>query len=449
MHPDKNDSGQATEKTKILNDAKDRAIKKCHENEGGASSKWDLDEYLRKFREKHERERKEEEERWKREKKQKEEEDIRRKQEERERKKNEEEEKRRKAEAVEKQEKPIYETLCRFLTAPTTSTSPDGYRTYTKIKEKLGPEEFQKLTPFSWHQTLYNMAETINQKSVDAMNAKTSAERIQAGLRENAAAESKLKDDAMAKLQVAGEKLAIETKARISAEQRLAEIAAKMDDKSTQLAEIKLKMDEQLKVRVHLAKQLAEMKVKINDERGIMAEKMADERRAKDEAEKLLAEITAKMEDERRAKNSAEELLAELRTDFNTFRIEAELKIKLAEEIQSPINSHSSKGSNARKRKAPSGSMEIAGITVKSRVKEFIDSHIMVSDGGFLSTREIQDLFLVENSISDPSIMSDATFQKLLKDIILDTFSGQSGVSCSRPTHNGKRTSGYLGLALK
>jgi hypothetical protein len=72
----------------------------------------------------------------------------------------------------------------------------------------------------------------------------------------------------------------------------------------------------------------------------------------------------------------------------------------------------------------------------------------MISDGGFLTTHAIQDAFHAENNLSNPSIVSNSTFHKILKDYILDVFSDQSGVSCNRLYHNGKRASGYTGLAL-
>ena len=108
-----------------------------------------------------------------------------------------------------------------------------------------------------------------------------------------------------------------------------------------------------------------------------------------------------------------------------------------------------SNGSNTKKRKAPFGLTKIAGVSVNYRIKDFVNAHIEISNGGFLSTLAIQDSFFAENCISDTSTVSDSTMQKLLKDTIMEAFSDHPGVLCSRETCDGKRASGYLGLALK
>lgn len=123
------------------------------------------------------------------------------------------------------------------------------------------------------------------------------------------------------------------------------------------------------------------------------------------------------------------------------------ITLKRKHDTSTPVSA--SDGSNVKKRKAPSGNMEFAGITVKDRVRDFINAHVVISDGGFITTRVIQDAFIAENFIPHPSLLSDSTFQKLFKDTVLDIFSDQSDVSCSRVTCDGKRVSGYFGLALK
>jgi curved DNA-binding protein CbpA len=51
-HPDKDHSDQATERTKILNDAKERAVKVCLRREEGSTNtgRTSSDEILRRFR---------------------------------------------------------------------------------------------------------------------------------------------------------------------------------------------------------------------------------------------------------------------------------------------------------------------------------------------------------------------------------------------------------------
>lgn len=107
-----------------------------------------------------------------------------------------------------------------------------------------------------------------------------------------------------------------------------------------------------------------------------------------------------------------------------------------------------SRDSHAKKRKAPYGNMEISGITVETKIREFVHAHIRICDRNFLATHVIHAAFLAESNTPDLSTISDCTFQKILKKFILDQFSIQSRVSYCRSRCNGERAWGYTGISL-
>ena len=522
-HPDKDHSDQATERTKILNDAKERAVKVCLGREQGGGSTYTsetFEEMIRRFRKDHEESRrsaqegeadrmqKEDHERKRREAEKEKEKEEKRLKEEKEKvekrlKEEKEKEEKRLKEEKEKEEKrlkeekeaPIYMTAADFLNKYACIGDSEGSVIYSKLvndfDQKYNAQHGVMPNMFSKHAAIYYMAETINTNT-------TYARRLESELRAECVAERglridvvrrmgemagvlhdahKARDDATQKLanksdevvQLSG-KLEEEYSARNNAQQQLAEMTAKLGvetkakedairklgdqvqdeqkanyDAKQQLAEMAGKLGDEYRFREDIDKQLDDAKQRLVE----MTEMFHSERKAKDNSKQQLVDMEKELEVERESKKDANKQLATLNTNYNAFQQEAEAKTKLAEEFQHSVDSHSSNGSNMRKRKAPSGHMEIAGISVKNRVKEFIIAHIMISDGGFIATRAIQDSFIAEYNISDPSMLSDSTFQKLLKENISDIFSDQSGVGCSRTTCDGKRASGYFGLALK
>jgi hypothetical protein len=277
--------------------------------------------------------------------------------------------------------------------------------------------------------------------------------------------ERRAKDEAVRQLAEMTCRLENERKSKDDAKQQLAEMTTQMeyerkskDEAKQQLTGMTMKMEDERKSKNDAKQQSAELSTAINTERKFktdaqqklaeMTTQFNDERKSKDEIKQQLEDMTVKMEDERQSKDDTSQKLVDMTANYDAFRQEAELKIKLAEEIQHPIDSHSSNGSNARKRRVPSGNTEISGITLQTRVKEFVDAHIMPCNGSFLPTRVIHDAFLAENGITDPSMVPDCTFQKILKNYTLDVFSAQSKVSYSRLGSSKERAWGYTGLTL-
>ena len=484
IHPDKNTDHQATEKSRVLNDAKDRAINQCQMRHHGPSSwtqfyeecnrkederrkeeekqeeeiKRKIDE-LRKEAERYRAEARQRAEQYKEEKRRKEEQD---KEEKRQKEERDREEKRLREEKEmeerrqkEERETPIYATAELFLTQHARVEHAEGYPMFTKIndlEEKCSAQHGKKTSIYCRPAALYHMAETINKNTADSISAKKLESELREEIRQ---LEAKLAHERAARdntQQQLAEMAGVEQKANDDVRQRLAEMAVKLgaeqkakDDARQQLAEMEQRYEEVLRVKDGLTKQFDDAKPRLAD----MAKMLHSERESKEESHRKLVDTVKELEVERESKDNALLQLATLTADYDAFRQEVEVKNDLMDEHQRSVDSHSSNGSNVRKRKAPSGDMEITGVTVQNRVRDFINAQIVISDGGFITTRAIQDSFIATNFIPHPSMLSDSTFQKLLKDNILDIFSDQSGVSCSRVTCDGKRVSGYFGLALK
>ena len=486
-HPDKNISNQATEKTKILNDAKDRAIKDCQTREECRKRK-DENDRLRKD-EDEKRKRKGEEDRRRREKedrlckeefermRRKIEEDervrtskverMRRQLEEMERVrkeeaeimrcKREEEERTRKEEAErmkckrEEEERiqeakdrmakeelqreitssiPIYDIMSEFMLYK--SKIPYRHSIVLTIHDRLkiaaailGDTRPQELMD----EVMYRMAEGIKQQRTDAANTKTTATLLEAELRAQCEIERKSKDDAI-------RRYSLQAEAELKAERQSNDIMKQ------QLIERTAQLEVERQSNDISRKQLADMMAQLDEERKL-----------KDDAKQQLEAMRIQLETECQSTQNATRQMAEMTIQLDTAR-----KSKSQSNVSGKQPKTDSQDKELPSSDVPSGTKKRkASIefdantnmqTLQADLKSFVDSRITASPGRFLTTHAIYDAFIAE---FEPKILaeflSECNFQKTIKKLILDTF---QDISYSRiRCEGGERPRGYTGLDLK
>ncbi len=285
--------------------------------------------------------------------------------------------------------------------------------------------------------------------------------------------ERRAKDDAIGQL-------AHMTAKKSSAESLSVEMAVKLEDLNTQL-------EDERKVRNGTEQRLAEMAVKMTD----MAmridgvnKQLEDEVRGRNSAEQRLAEMVMKIESEIRARNSTEEQLAEMGMKYEdqckafeeqltaiALKLEDErktnneIKHQMTGKICQQDATHNcsvtgqksakigSQLLHTKKRKIPSESDDGIFLTPskseQSAVKDFVDLHIVRHPGSFITTRSIYETFIAGCDPTNQLTVSNCTFQKILKSLILELFLDQPDVNYARVWRDGEHPRGYAGLALK
>lgn len=372
IHPDKNTDHQATEKSRVLNDAKDRAINQCQMRHHGPSSwtqfyeecnrkederrkeeekqeeeiKRKIDE-LRKEAERYRAEARQRAEQYKEEKRRKEEQD---KEEKRQKEERDREEKRLREEKEmeerrqkEERETPIYATAELFLTQHARVEYAEGYPMFTKIndlEEKCSAQHGKKTSIYCRPAALYHMAETINKNTADSISAKKLESELREEIRQleaKLAHERAARDNTQQQLAEMAAKSGVEQKANDDVRQRLAEMAVKLgaeqkakDDARQQLAEMEQRYEEVLRVKDGLTKQFDDAKPRLAD----MAKMLHSERESKEESHRKLVDTVKELEVERESKDNALLQLATLTADYDAFRQEVEVKLKSADKLQ-------------------------------------------------------------------------------------------------------------------
>lgn len=389
-HPDKNPNQEATEQSKILNDAKDRALKICLTRDFSGSKRFenDEDEALEKMKKQ-----------WAEEdRKRKEDERKREREEEEERKNKEADEKRRKEEErrkeLDEQNELICKTMREYLRSGFNTDSIKGYEIMGIYQMQVSAIE----TSLHWEQlslvyaervSLYYMAAALNDKTTEAEKAKTSAD----GLETKLLMERTIKDEAVRKLADLEKTLKEERKEkentkklweaeRLAKDQRLAEMTKRLDNEDSakdqklremgrehaanlqKLVEITQKLDCECHAKESAEHQLAgviarmegECSAKDDAKRRLaeLGKLLDDEKRAKDTANQQLAEMVRKTEDECRAKDYAKQQLAEMTVQMERERLTKNDAEKQLSEMTAQIEAERAAKDNAENQVAES-----------------------------------------------------------------------------------------------
>jgi curved DNA-binding protein CbpA len=417
-HPDKNPNtcAQATEQSKILNSAKDRAIEQCLKRRRGQNS-WTESEWKKWMKREEEkmqhmaREFEEEMHRYHRQ-EAKNQEDQRHKEE----MKHEEEKKRRELqEDMRRQAIPIFETIFDYMDRYADIQTAAGYRIYNSTKNDFNDayttRRGRQMSPFTAYGALFGMADTINRTTEITKILQANSDKTQRDLKAAYAMEHESKKDL---------------------EKKLVEIKEELEDERRSNERSKQGV-------VQLTKQLEAAHSNEKESTQQLSTMLDSERRANNELKQQLAAAILALDTERKAREDAERML---------------VKISKEKSQSSETNSgipQIDQQTKKRKAQVPNTDVEMAVKQFQILVKEFVKAHVTIRDGDFLSSNQALESFSTWNrtTAGDSSTISDCAFHKHFKNTIQDTFSPQSGVQYTRARCNGERGWGYAGLSLK
>jgi curved DNA-binding protein CbpA len=156
--------------------------------------------------------------------------------------------------------------------------------------------------------------------------------------------------------------------------------------------------------------------------------------------EKLLRD---EIESGRKMKESYERQMADMVDKMETERLEAAKQLtELKQSFEEPKKRCDDVSLKKRKATLPETIEEIT-------VKAFVSSHIILCPGHFSTTNDIHKSFMENCDSKTQPVMSDCTFHKILKNIMVDAFAANSCFSYTRARYNCAQIRGYLGVALR